>query len=101
MKTIIEPFRIKSVEQITFTTREQREQILKEAFYNPFKIKAEDVIIDLLTDSGTSAMSSKQWGRLMEGDESYAGAKSFYRFESAVKDLTGYENIIPTHQGRA
>ncbi|MSQ45828.1 MAG: tryptophanase [Ignavibacteria bacterium] len=101
MKTIIEPFRIKSVEQITFTTREQREQILKEAFYNPFKIKAEDVIIDLLTDSGTSAMSSKQWGRLMEGDESYAGAKSFYRFESAVKDLTGYVNIIPTHQGRA
>lgn len=101
MKTIIEPFRIKSVEPISFTTREERVEILREAHYNLFKVKAEDVIIDLLTDSGTSAMSSLQWGRLMEGDESYAGAKSFYRFEKVVKDLTGYDNIIPTHQGRA
>ena len=101
MKTIIEPFKIKSVEPIKFTTREQRIEILKKAGYNPFMIHADDVIIDLLTDSGTSAMSSKQWAGIMDGDEAYAGSKSFYRFEAQVKKITGMKYIIPTHQGRA
>jgi len=101
MKTIIEPFKIKSVEPIRFTTKEERVEILKKAGYNTFMIPADDVLIDLLTDSGTSAMSAKQWAGIMEGDESYAGSKSFYRFEKAVKKITGLEYIIPTHQGRA
>ena len=101
MKTIIEPFRIKSVEPIRFTSIEERKEILRNAFFNPFFIKADDVLIDLLTDSGTSAMSAKQWAGIMEGDESYAGARSFFRFEKAVHQLTGLQHIIPTHQGRA
>src|ERR1041384_6561033 len=101
MKTIIEPFKIKVVEPIAFTTVPEREDILRNAGYNPFLIRAEDVLIDLLTDSGTAAMSARQWAGMMEGDESYAGARSFFRFERAAKDLTGFRHIIPTHQGRA
>jgi tyrosine phenol-lyase len=101
VKTIIEPFKIKSIEPIKFTTEPQRESILHKAYYNPFLISAEDVLIDLLTDSGTSAMSAKQWAGIMDGDESYAGSKSFYRFEKTVRALTGFKHIIPTHQGRA
>lgn len=100
-KTIIEPFKIKVVEPIKFTTREEREEILKTAGYNVFNIPAEDVIIDLLTDSGTSAMSSRQWAGIMDGDESYAGSKSFFRFEEVVRKITGFKHIIPVHQGRA
>jgi tryptophanase len=101
MKTIIEPFKIKSVEPIRFTTVEERKEILREAGYNPFFIHAEDVLIDFLTDSGTAAMSAKQWAGMMDGDESYAGARSFFRFEKVVQNLTGFKYIIPTHQGRA
>ncbi len=101
MNTIIEPFRIKSVEPIYFTTRDERIAILKNAHYNPFLIDSRDVIIDLLTDSGTSAMSSDQWAGIMRGDESYAGSPSFFRFEQTVQDITGMPHVIPTHQGRA
>ncbi|HEY5463976.1 MAG TPA: tryptophanase [Hanamia sp.] len=101
MKTIIEPFKIKSVEPIHFTTRKQRIKIIKDAFYNPFLIHADDVLIDLLTDSGTSAMSSAQWAGIMIGDESYAGSNSFFRFEKTIQDITGMPIVIPTHQGRA
>ena len=101
MKTIIEPFRIKMVEPIKMTTREQREAIIRRAGYNLFMIDAEDIIIDLLTDSGTAAMSQDQWAGMMRGDESYAGARSFHRFLNKVKEVTNFKHIIPTHQGRA
>jgi tyrosine phenol-lyase len=101
VKTIIEPFRIKSVEPIRWTTRGEREQLLKAAHYNLFLLPAPDVLIDLLTDSGTGAMSTYQWGAIMEGDESYAGSKSFDRFRESVHDVFGYRHVIPTHQGRA
>ena len=101
MKTIIEPFRIKSVEPIRFTSRAERKELLAAAHYNLFGLKSEDVIIDLLTDSGTSAMSAAQWAAVMNGDESYAGSPSYLRFEAAVRDLMDFKHIIPTHQGRA
>ena len=101
MKTIIEPFKIKTEEAIYFTTKEERKDILEKAYYNPFSIHAKDVLIDLLTDSGTSAMSSNQWAGIMQGDESYAGSPSFFRFEESVRSITGMPLIIPTHQGRA
>lgn len=101
MNTIIEPFRIKSVEPIYFNNKEERIAILKKAFYNPFLIHSNDVLIDLLTDSGTSAMSSNQWAGIMQGDESYAGSPSFFRFEETIQQITGFPIIIPAHQGRA
>ena len=100
-RTIIEPFRIKSVEPIRWTTRTQREQHLRAANYNLFLLPADDVLIDLLTDSGTGAMSTHQWAAIMEGDESYAGSPSFDQFRDSVQDIFGYKNVIPTHQGRA
>ena len=101
MKTIIEPFKIKMVEPIRLTTREEREAIIRAAHFNPFQIPAEDVLIDLLTDSGTSAMSDEQWAGMLRADESYAGARSWYRFEAVLLELTGMPHILPTHQGRA
>jgi len=101
VRTIIEPFRIKSVEPIRWTTRAQREALLRKADYNLFQLPAADVLIDLLTDSGTGAMSTHQWAAIMEGDESYAGSKSFDRLRNSVQDIFGYSHVIPTHQGRA
>ncbi|MBL7703635.1 MAG: tryptophanase [Ferruginibacter sp.] len=101
MQTIIEPFRIKSVEPIYFNNEAERKLILEKAFYNPFLIHSNDVLIDLLTDSGTSAMSSNQWAGIMQGDESYAGSPSFFHFEKTIQDITGMPLVIPTHQGRA
>lgn len=101
MKTIIEPFRTKVVEAIRFTTKEEREQLLLAAGFNLFQIRAEDTIIDFLTDSGTSALSAEQWSSLMKADESYAGCSSFYRFEKSVQDILGFPEVIPVHQGRA
>ncbi len=101
MKTRIEPYKIKTVEPVRFTSREEREAALERAHYNLFKVPAELVTIDLLTDSGVTAMSARQWAALLDGDESYAGARSFLRFEEVVKRLTGFPFVIPTHQGRA
>ena len=101
MQTIIEPFRIKSIEPLRMTTRDEREVLIAKADYNLFNLHAEDVLIDLLTDSGTSAMSNRQWAGIMQGDESYAGSPSFFRFEAAVQELMPFKHIIPTHQGRA
>ncbi|MEJ2052842.1 MAG: tryptophanase [Calditrichaceae bacterium] len=100
MKFPAEPFRIKVVEPIKTTTREEREKLIKEAGYNIFLLPAESIFIDLLTDSGTSAMSDNQWAGMMLGDESYAGSKNYYNFEKTVQNIFGFKNIIPTHQGR-
>ena len=97
----MEPFRIKVIEKVKLTTREERQTALTKAHLNLFNVPAEDVYIDLLTDSGTNAMSDEQWAGIMRGDESYAGAKSYYRFEKAVQDILGFEYVLPTHQGRA
>lgn len=101
MKTLIEPFKIKTVESIPMTTLDERERYLKDASYNTFSLNSEYVTIDLLTDSGTTAMSSRQWGAVMDADEAYAGSRSYYKFEKILKEITGFKHILPTHQGRA
>lgn len=101
VRTVIEPFKIRSVEPIRWTTRDERQRLLAEAHYNIFLLPARDILIDLLTDSGTAAMSTSQWAAMMEGDESYAGSRSFERFQTSVRDIFGYNHVIPTHQGRA
>ena len=101
MKTLIEPFKIKQVEHIPITTVEKREKYLEEAYHNLFFLKSDQITIDMLTDSGTTAMSAAQWGKLMDGDEAYAGSRSYYKFEDAVRNFSGFKHIIPVHQGRA
>ncbi len=101
MRTIIEPFRIKMTEGLPITTRAQRDARLASACNNVFLLDAEDITIDLLTDSGTGAMSARQWSAMMLGDESYAGSASWLRFEATVREITGFKHIFPTHQGRA
>src|SRR5512137_2845134 len=100
-RTVAEPYKIKMVEPIKMTTRTEREAMIREAGYNTFLLKSEDVYIDLLTDSGTTAMSDQQWSMMLRGDEAYAGARSFYRLEQAMRDIYGFKHIVPTHQGRA
>ncbi|MEE9384498.1 MAG: beta-eliminating lyase-related protein [Nannocystaceae bacterium] len=100
-RAIIEPFRIKSVEPIRRTTYEQRCELLAAAHYNLFRLRADDVLIDLLTDSGTSAMSAQAWSAMLRGDESYAGGRSWFEFRETVQDIFGFAHVIPTHQGRA
>src|SRR5579863_6552414 len=100
-KTIIEPFRIKSVEPIRQTTLEQRQKLLEASGYNLFLVSSDDILIDLITDAGTNAMSTEQWAALMRGDESYAGSESFFRLKRVADELTGLRHMIPTHQGRA
>ena len=101
IKYVAEPFRIKMVETLKVLSREEREEKIKDAKYNLFNLKSEDVYIDLCTDSGTNAMSSEQWAGIMVGDESYAGSKSYFKLMEAGKDIFGYEIIQPVHQGRA
>src|SRR5919206_53145 len=99
-RPVAEPYKIKSVEPIRMTTRAERERAIAAAGWNTFLLRSEDVYIDLLTDSGTNAMSDRQWAAIMSGDEAYAGATSFYRFEEAVRDVYGFAHVVPTHQGR-
>ena len=101
MKTIIEPFKIKSVEPIKIKTKDERIGLLEKAYYNLFLLNSDDIIIDLLTDSGTGAMSTEQWAGIMRGDESYAGSVSFQRFEKVVQEIWGFKYNIPTYQGKA
>src|SRR5437762_5514453 len=100
-RTIIEPFRIHSTQAIKATTPEQREAALRRAGYNLFGLHGDEVLIDLLTDSGTGAMSSRQWAAMMDADESYAGSRSFYRFQDVIARITGLNEVILTHHGRA